>query len=190
MKKIKISIFIVLILMFAVSCKKENSTSTQDSINKSNSSSSTETTESSDKEGFKEGNIAPDFEVRLLSGETSKLSDYKGKIVLLNFWATWCGPCQIEMPDFQKLHEEYGENLVILAIDLGEQESEVNEFIEAKGYTFDIGIDEMAEIKYPILAFPTTFLLNKDGRIDYFGEGVPSNDVYSFYKEKIDNLLK
>ena len=63
---------------------------------------------------------APDFEVTLVSGETVKLSDYRGQKVLLNFWATWCGPCVKEMPAFQRLYEEYPDDVVILAVNCGD----------------------------------------------------------------------
>ncbi|WP_100064963.1 TlpA family protein disulfide reductase [Miniphocaeibacter massiliensis] len=196
MKKRILSLLLMFILITTVSCSKDNkkntrtlksNTPTTESVNNSEVS---EATNNPNTEGFEEGNLAPDFEVKLLSGETVKLSDFKGKPVLLNFWATWCGPCKFEMPDFQKLHEEYGENLIILSVNIGESENEVKKYIDENNFSFGIGLDEMGETGYPVMALPTTFLLDKDGRINFSAQGVPSEDVHGFYKEKIDSLLK
>ncbi|MDL2310610.1 TlpA family protein disulfide reductase [Peptostreptococcaceae bacterium OttesenSCG-928-C18] len=195
MKKTIISILLILTLFTLSSCKKENNKDTENSttnteITSAESTEITETTEVINEEGFEVGDIAPDFNVKLLSGETVKLTDFRGKPVLLNFWATWCPPCQYEMPDFQKLYNEYGDNLIILAVNLGEAENEVNTYIEENKYTYRIGLDEMAEIKYPVLALPTTLLIDKEGKIKAFEEGIPAEDVYGFYKEQIDLLLQ
>src|SRR5690625_5188421 len=71
--------------------------------------------------GLEKGNLAPDFELETIEGETVKLSDYRGEKVMLNFWATWCPPCRAEMPDMQKFHENHDEG-VILAVNLTETE--------------------------------------------------------------------
>ncbi len=182
---------IILSLILITSCNDNNNPTKETEPATDKVTEVTELTEATEpedpnKEGFKEGNIAPDFEVKLLTGETVKLSDYRDKVVLLNFWATWCSPCRREMPDFQKLHEELGEDFVLLAIDIGEDEETVQKFIEENEYTFPIGVDSNAEIEYPIQAFPTTFLIDKEGRIDLFQVSIQD---YDFYKSKLEQLL-
>ena len=128
---------IILSLILITSCGKNNNSNSDTEKSTDKPTKVTENTEPTDstepedpnKEGFEEGNIAPDFEVKLLTGETVKLSDYRGKVVLLNFWATWCSPCRREMPDFQKLHDELGEDFVLLAVDKGETEENVQKFV-------------------------------------------------------------
>lgn len=194
MNKIKYSLLIILSLLLITSCNKNNNSknetekSTDKTTNTTETIAPTDATEIEDpnKEGFEEGNIAPDFEVKLLTGETVKLSDYRGKVVLLNFWATWCSPCRREMPDFQKLHDELGEDFVLLAVDKGESEENVQKFITENEYTFPVGVDSEDEIKYPIQAFPTTFLIDKEGRIDLFQVSIQD---YNFYKPKLEKLL-
>jgi len=119
------------------------------------------------EEGVEVGKKAVDFEVELLSGEEVKLSDYLGKPVFLNFWATWCGPCVGEMPDIEKIKKEYGDRLVILAINGGEQKEDVEYFINKKGYTFNIGLDRNGDIltTYDSMYIPLSVFIDKDGII-------------------------
>lgn len=113
-------------------------------------------------------------------GVEQKISDYKGKTIFLNFWATWCGPCQIEMPDIQKLYEEYGENegdLIVLGVANPKTEDapynadvsreEIEKFLEENGYTYPVMMDTegiMFQL-YNVSAFPTTFMIDTDGNI-------------------------
>ena len=121
-----------------------------------------------------------DFELADQYGNTHRLSDYRGKVVFLNFWATWCGPCRSEMPDIQKLYEEYsaqGEaaEVVILgaaAPGMGQEGSwdEIAGFMEENGYTYPVLMDTEYEMFswYGISAFPTTFMIDKEGAAAYF----------------------
>ncbi len=123
---------------------------------------------------------APDFTLTDQNGQTHTLSDYKGKTVFLNFWATWCGPCKSEMPDIEKLYEEYGaneEDLIVLGVVQPNDgsnpfsregtEDEIREFIDKGGYTYPTVMDETGEISasYGITAYPTTFMIDKDGNV-------------------------
>ena len=112
-------------------------------------------------------NPAPDFWLKNLKGETVKLSDYEGRPVLVNFWATWCGPCQIEMPLIQKYHEKYDDKLVVLAVDDAEPQKDVEKFVSEYGLTFQVLMDpnHYTEDLYRVRAFPTTFFINQDGMI-------------------------
>ena len=78
------------------------------------------------------GSEAPDFTAKLNNGETFTLSDKKGQVILLNFWATWCSNCVKEMPAIEKLYEEYGDQIVIVGVNVGEDEDTIDTFIEAK----------------------------------------------------------
>ncbi|MFC0301264.1 redoxin domain-containing protein [Virgibacillus soli] len=118
--------------------------------------------------GLEKGNIAPDFKLKTLAGDEMALSDFRGQRVLVNFWASWCGPCRAEMPDMQKFHEE--KDIVILAVNLTGTEtshSNVTDFVDEYGLTFPILLDEDSLISglYQIQPIPTTFLIDSDGRI-------------------------
>ena len=117
--------------------------------------------------GTEVGQKAPDFSLKNIDGEKVNLRELEGKKVFLNFWASWCKPCQIEMPDIQKLHEEYGEDVEIIAVNLGESKKEVKNFLEMRGYNFTILLDENREIgsKYMVRAIPTTYFLDEKGII-------------------------
>ena len=130
-----------------------------------------------------------DFELADQYGNTHRLSDYRGKVVFLNFWATWCGPCRSEMPDIQKLYEEYsaqGEvaEVVILgaaAPGMGQEGSwdEIAGFMEENGYTYPVLMDTEYEMFswYGISAFPTTFMIDKEGYIYGYVPGQMTEDI-------------
>lgn len=110
------------------------------------------------------GKPAPDFTLKNLEGEDVSLSDYKGKLVLLNFWATWCGYCDLEMPDLQKLDAE-NEDLVVLAIDVQEDRDIVQEYITDGGYTFEVALDQDGSLAqtYLVSGYPTSYFIDKEG---------------------------
>ena len=118
---------------------------------------------------------APDFTLTDQFGESHTLSDYQGKIVFLNFWATWCGPCKSEMPDIQALYEAHGgnaEDLVVLGVaqpGVGREGSreDIADFLSEGGYTYPVVMDEDGSVfaQYGIRAFPTTFMILSDGTV-------------------------
>jgi peroxiredoxin len=120
---------------------------------------------------LREGAEAPDFELNTLAGETIKLSDYRGKKVILNFWATWCPPCKAEMPHMQNFYEEYNDQGVeILAVNLTNMdkgEEEVQKFVDEYGLTFTIPMDEegFAGTTYQAFTIPTSYILDENGVI-------------------------
>ena len=127
---------------------------------------------------------APDFTLTDLNGRTGKLSDYRGKVVILDFWATWCGPCRMLMPHFKDLHEKYkdaGFEVVGVALDLG-GEKVVKPFVEKYSidYTNYIGNHEIAMKYGGLRGIPTTFVLTKEGRIFRKYVGVPPNPRGTF----------
>jgi len=121
-------------------------------------------------EGTEVGNMAPDFRVETLDGQEVRLSDFRGKRVVLNFWATWCGPCREEMPDIQRLFED--KDVIVLAVNLTYSEDsakKVSEFVREYELTFPILLDENASVSqlYRIQPIPTTYMLDSNGKIQY-----------------------
>ena len=109
-----------------------------------------------------------DFSLRFLSGGSAFLSSFKGKIVILNFWATWCPPCRAEMPSMEKLYQLYKDKgFEILAVDLGESDETVSQFIKRGNFTFPVMMDSNNKIgiMYGIESIPTSFILNREGKI-------------------------
>ena len=135
-----------------------------------------------------ENDVAPDFTADLLEGGTFKLSDYDDKIVLLNFWATWCPPCVGEMPAFEKLKKEGISDLEIICVDCMEDKETVKQFIGEKGYTFNVGYDVDGRIGtyYPTEGIPYTLVINK-GKIHKIYVGAyGADEQYTEYKKAID----
>ncbi len=135
---------------------------------------------------------APGFSVPALDGQSLSLADYRGKVVMINFWATWCIPCRVEMPSMENLYEKYrGKGFEILAVSGGESQSVVQPFIENLKLSFPILLDEQFEVhdKYQVSAIPSTFLVDKSGVITnrFFG-AMDWNDDQS--KELIGKLIK
>ncbi|MCO0599961.1 TlpA family protein disulfide reductase [Peribacillus butanolivorans] len=119
--------------------------------------------------GLKIGAAAPDFSLKTLDGKQVNLSDYKGKKVMLNFWATWCPPCKKEMPDMQKFSQQAGDDVVILAVNI-DPENDVQAFVEDNGITFTIPLDSQSaknpvNERYKILSIPTTYFIDSKGII-------------------------
>jgi peroxiredoxin len=118
---------------------------------------------------------AIDFTLKSLDGKNVKLSDLKGKIVVLDFWATWCGPCKASFPALQKMHDKYKDNpnIVFLAISTLENEkgdaliAKINEFIEKNNYTFTILLDEDVNRKYGVQGIPAKFIIDRYGKIQF-----------------------
>lgn len=120
-----------------------------------------------DVTGIAQGEKAPNFTVKTMDGKEVKLSDYEGKKVFLNFWATWCPPCKAEMPHMQSFYDGEPENVEILAINLEESNAKVSEFVDQYGLTFPILMDEDGTVAgtYEVYTIPTTYVLNEDGTV-------------------------
>jgi len=133
------------------------------------------------------GQMADDFTLETIDGKKVSLSDYRGKIVFLNFWATWCPPCRSEMPSMEKLYQKFkGKDFIMLAVDLREESKQVSKFMRDNKFNFPALIDQ-GEVgsKYDISSIPTTFLIDKHGKI--IGLAVGGRDWSS---EEAFNLIE
>lgn len=138
-------------------------------------------------EDEQEKTLAPNFTLVDQYGNTHTLSDYKGKVVFLNFWATWCPPCKAELPDIEEIYKEYGmneEEVVILGITFPNMDKEVSkegiiDFIEENEYTFPVVFDESGQLAYQyyITGFPMTFLINKEGSVEGYVSGMMTKEM-------------
>lgn len=135
---------------------------------------------------------APDFTLVDQNGKTHTLSEYRGKVVFLNFWATWCGPCQRETPDVQALYEKYGENsgdVVVLGVanpksakyprNQDVSREEVVSFLQKNGYDYPVVMDETGAVfnGYGVTAFPTTYMIDRDGNLFGYVPGMLTRSV-------------
>lgn len=113
------------------------------------------------------GHRAPDFTLTTTTGETVSLSDYRGQVVVLNFWATWCGPCRFEMPDLQRLSEEMAGQAVVLGVNQGQDSAEITRFATSVGVDYPLLLDEdsVTNRLYRVVALPTTYFIDGDGVI-------------------------
>lgn len=122
-----------------------------------------------------EGDTAPDFTVEMLNGEKVTLSELRGKVVLISFWATWCPPCRQEMAHMQEgvIDHFAGQDLVVLPISRGEKRNTVEAYLSKMGYTFAVGLDGDQSIykKYASNYIPRSFVVDKAGKVVYVAVG-------------------
>lgn len=122
-------------------------------------------------EGIEKGQEAPDFTLPSIDGKETSLADFRGKKVILNFWATWCPPCKAEMPEMQKFHEQYGSDVAILAVNLTSTEANSNRvqaFLKEKGFTFPVLLDQKDTVgtkQYAVMTIPTSYFIDEKGTI-------------------------
>lgn len=124
--------------------------------------------------GAEKGKFAPDFTLSTIDGQSVSLTDYKGKKVILNFWASWCPPCKVEMPHMQQYYQKYAkqDNVVILAANLSYTDGskdKVQQFVDSFDITFPILMMNNKKVVqlYDIISLPTTFIIDTDGRIQH-----------------------
>lgn len=133
--------------------------------------------------GLKKGNLAPDFTLKSRDGADVKLSDYRGSTVLLNFWASWCPPCRIEMPHMQDFYEEYKSgDVVVLAVNMAHLEKKAGDadaLLQEVGASFPTVYDKDGKVtdRYQIVAYPTTYVLNANGVITDRFQGAIDYDL-------------
>ena len=160
---------------------------------------------SSEESNKAESNKTPaiDFELKDQYGKTHKLSDYKGKVVFLNFWATWCPPCKMEMPDIQKIYEKYekqGEESEVVVLSLAAPNTQdekdvegIKAFLEENGYTYPVLMDDGGYTfgAYRISSLPTTFMIDKEGNVfGYVQGGLTQEAMESIIEQTITGKRK
>jgi len=115
------------------------------------------------------GYLAPGFTLKNLKGNYENLEDYRGQVVILNFWATWCAPCRVEMPSFENLYRRYrSEGVTVLAVTLDKNVgSKIKSFVDEYGLTFPVLLDKKGEVErlYPSMTIPFTYVINPEGRV-------------------------
>jgi len=132
------------------------------------------------------GKPAPDFQFQNLEGQNTSLSDLKGSLVFINFWAVRCPPCRSEMPFIQQIYDEWqGRGLVLLAINIGESPSQIEEFMQSSALHFPVLLDTDGSIarQYSVMAIPTSFFIDKNGIIQAWRVGAFSS------KEEVESVL-
>ena len=136
------------------------------------------------------GAEAPDFTLQSIDGRRVSLRDFRGKVVIVDFWASWCPPCRAEMPYLEELQKRFaGKGLVVLGLDSGEDSQTVSQFAKEESYTFTLllGGQPGAETSYYVGALPTTFIVNRQGKILYQNDGFgPPAELLS----AVENALK
>lgn len=174
-----LSLFLALLMLFSLSaCKEEDQIVTIEPDTTESESEQDHTHE----EGENEYDPAPDFTVYDADGKPVKLSDMKGKPVVLNFWASWCPPCKAEMPDFDAVCKEYEGKVTFMMVNLTDGERETVEsarnFIHMMEYSFPVYYDTDMEASntYGIQSIPTTFFIDADGGLVAYGSGALSEN--------------
>lgn len=214
---VKIGAFLMIVMgLFVFSGKlsymqnntNNSSSSTEYSTGKDATNSNSEENDKSNgtaSSNKSEENKTPaiDFELKDQYGKTHKLSDYKGKVVFLNFWATWCPPCKMEMPDIQKIYEKYekqGEKseVVVLSVAAPNTQDEkdidgIKAFLEENGYTYPVLMDDGGYTfgAYRISSLPTTFMIDKEGNVfGYVQGGLTQEAMESIIEQTITGKRK
>ncbi|WP_404459354.1 TlpA family protein disulfide reductase [Oceanobacillus kapialis] len=142
--------------------------------------------------GLEPGDKAPAFNLETLNGDKLQLADLQGKKVILNFWATWCPPCKEEMPEMQDIHEKYGDEVEVVAVNMTSTEAsgieDVQTFNEEYAYTYTMPLDEDGNISkaYKVFNVPTTYFINTDGTISLPRKSGPM--TYEFMEESISQM--
>jgi peroxiredoxin len=138
------------------------------------------------------GAVAPDFTLRSSTGKNLKLSEYRGQVVMLNFWATWCGPCRQELPRLDRLSEQYRRaGFVLLGVNVDDNPRNAQDLMAQLGVRFPVLFDAAKQVsgRYDIDAMPSTVLIDRGGVVRYVHRGYQSG-VEKEYDGKIRELLR
>jgi len=138
---------------------------------------------------FRPGADAPNFALTDMNGKTVRLADYEGKVVLLNFWATWCAPCKAEIPGFMELQKTYGDDLEVLGVSFDEDGwNAVRPFVQQLGVNYPVMVagPDLPEEYRKVASVPTTLLINRQGRVSRIRTDLATKEQY---EEWIKRLL-
>lgn len=139
-----------------------------------------------------QGAAAPDFTLRSVDGQNLRLNEQRGRVVLVNFWATWCGPCRQEMPHLNRLYEKYrAAGLVLLGVNVDENTRAAVDVASKLGVKFPVlpDSDKAVSRLYDLRAMPSTVLIDRDGRVRYLHRGYLAG-YEDTYDQQIRELLK
>ena len=139
-----------------------------------------------------ESDMAPNFTLKSRSGKNIKLSEFRGQVVLINFWASWCGPCRQEMPILEKLYKKYKSlGFVILGVNVDDEPAQAESLLKLIDVTFPVLFDADKKIseKYKVTAMPSSFFVDRDGRIRSEHKGyLPEYEL--LYRNEIKKLIR
>lgn len=135
---------------------------------------------------------APDFTVKSLAGENVRLSDFRGQVVLLNFWASWCVPCRAEMPILDEIHKKYEPlGFTVLGVNVDLKSEKAVKYLKGTPVNFPIGLDPKSDVSklYNVSAMPSTAIIDRDGNVRYIHPGYKDGDAQK-YRDKIKELMR
>ncbi len=136
------------------------------------------------------GRLAPDFTLVDLDGNQVTLSDFRGKTVFINFWATWCPPCRAEMPEIEAVYQEYKDRgVVVIGVDIQEPEGVVRQYVERGGFSWTFVLDTSGEVavKYKVAAIPTSLFIDREGVIQAVNIGAMTKRAM---ENKLDEAMR
>lgn len=135
------------------------------------------------------GMTAPEFKLKDLEGSYISLSDHKGKVLFLNFWATWCPWCRVEMPDIQRIKYTYGDKIELLAIAVRDEEDEIRKFFGDNGFDIRVALDPSGRMlsEYILRGIPSSFIIDRDGVVRFRRVGTIT---FEEAKREIDKILE
>jgi peroxiredoxin len=135
---------------------------------------------------------APDFTLRQIDGPNLRLGEQRGRVVMVNFWATWCGPCRVELPHLSRLHDKYrSSGFVMLGVNIDEDPTQAKALAAKLGLKFPVLLDTDKKVvgAYDLSAMPATVLIDKDGRVRHLHRGYREG-VEATYEQQVRDLLK
>jgi peroxiredoxin len=135
---------------------------------------------------------APDFTLQSLTGETVRLAELRGQVVLINFWASWCGPCRQEMPVLDRLHHRYKDaGFTVIGINVEGEAAPARALVDKTGVTFPVLIDEgqLISKRYDLKAMPSTVVVDRDGNVRYVHRGYKPGDEEK-YVQVVKELIR
>jgi peroxiredoxin len=138
------------------------------------------------------GSAAPDFTLRSSTGKNLKLSEYRGQVVMINFWATWCAPCRQEMPHLSRLYEQYRKaGFMLLGVNIDDNPKAAQAMAEQLGVRFPVLYDTTKQVskQYDVDAMPSTVIVDRDGKVQYLHRGYRSGTEQQ-YEAKVREILK